>query len=139
MYHLRFCFILKEVLRFFTANLQKRVLWNSARSHLLHTITPIICGFRNLRYFARSQNQQIAGFYCIRDRKFCLDLVVKAKKDQRKAKKAKFLHNSTKTVSKIINESSLGFSMFIIAQTIWQESTYKAQKVKQRPKNTFLF
>ena len=64
MYHLRFCFILKEVLRFFTANLQKRVLWNSARSHLLHTITPAICGFRNLRYFARSQNQQNAGFYC---------------------------------------------------------------------------
>ena len=48
----------------FTANLLKRVLWNSARSHLLHTITLAICGFRNLRYFARSQNQQIAGFYC---------------------------------------------------------------------------
>ena len=49
----------------FTANLLKRVLWNSARSHLLHTITPAICGFHNLQYFARSQNQQIAGFYCI--------------------------------------------------------------------------
>ena len=49
----------------FTANLLKRVLWNSAWSHSLHTITLTICGFRNLRYFARSQNQQIAGFYCI--------------------------------------------------------------------------
>ena len=52
-------------LRFFTANLLKRVLWNSAQSHLLHTITLAICGFRNLRYFAQSQNQQIEVFYCI--------------------------------------------------------------------------
>ena len=57
-----------DILRFFTANLLKRVVWNSARSQLLHTITLAICGFRNLRYFARSQNQQIAGFYCTCER-----------------------------------------------------------------------
>ena len=77
LFHVERCFKIKETAKqfmmernlsnicFFTANLLKRVLWNSARSHLLHTITPAICGFRNLRYFARSQNQQIAGFYCI--------------------------------------------------------------------------
>jgi hypothetical protein len=46
-------------------NLRTSSLLYTAWSHLLHTITLAICGFRNLRYnLAWSQNQQIAGFYC---------------------------------------------------------------------------